>query len=47
GAFDAASGRIARGGHQQRRRRHQLLPALHALRDATGRITEGGLGYVC
>lgn len=27
-------------------RRH-LLPALHALQDRVGRVTEGGLGYVC
>ena len=42
-----ASGRIAYGGHAVRARRHLLLPALHALRDARGWITEGGLGYVC
>jgi NADH-quinone oxidoreductase subunit F len=30
-----------------RRRRHLLLPALHAVRDATGYISPGGLNYVC
>jgi NADH-quinone oxidoreductase subunit F len=29
------------------RRRRLLLPALHALQDRVGRVTEGGLGYVC
>ncbi len=47
GEFDAESGRIAFGGHGVRARRHLLLPTLHALRDARGWITEGGLGYVC
>ena len=45
--FDEASGRIAIGGHKARARRHLLLPALHALRDARGWLSEGGLGYVC
>ncbi|MEE8497306.1 MAG: NADH-ubiquinone oxidoreductase-F iron-sulfur binding region domain-containing protein [Acidimicrobiia bacterium] len=47
GEFDAESGRIAVGGHSARACRHLLLPTLHALRDARGWITEGGLGYVC
>jgi NADH-quinone oxidoreductase subunit F len=46
GDFDESSGRVAIGGRVQRERRHLLLPALHALRDATGWISEGGLGYV-
>ncbi len=46
-AFDEASGRIAVGGHATRARRHLLLPALHALRDSRGWISEGGLGYIC
>jgi NADH-quinone oxidoreductase subunit F len=29
------------------RRRAFLLPALHALQDAVGHVSEGGLGYVC
>ncbi|MCB9683887.1 MAG: NAD(P)H-dependent oxidoreductase subunit E [Alphaproteobacteria bacterium] len=32
---------------EARRLRAHLLPALHALQDRVGRITEGGLGYVC
>jgi len=47
GTFDERSGRVAFGGHAQRARRHLLLPALHALRDSRGWISEGGLGYVC
>ncbi|MEZ4523512.1 MAG: NAD(P)H-dependent oxidoreductase subunit E [Thermomicrobiales bacterium] len=35
------------GGHALRRNRHMLLPALHAVRDATGYISPGGLNYVC
>jgi len=42
----ALDGHIARGGHEQRARRHQLLPALHALTDRVGWISEGGLNYV-
>jgi len=40
-------GRIARGGHHARSRRDLLLPALHALQDRVGQITQPGLGYVC
>ena len=32
---------------EARRRRRLLLPALHALQDRVGRVTEGGLGYAC
>ncbi len=35
------------GGHALRRERDKLLPALHAIRDATGYISPGGLNYVC
>ena len=34
-------------GHDARLMRHLLLPALHAIRDATGYISPGGLNYVC
>jgi NADH-quinone oxidoreductase subunit F len=47
GARDASDGHVARGGHELREQRHLLLPALHALRDAIGWISEGGLTYVC
>ena len=35
------------GGHALRQNRDQLLPALHAIRDATGYISPGGMNYVC
>ena len=40
-------GHIARGGHEARGRRDMLLPALHALQDRVGRISQPGLNYVC
>jgi NADH-quinone oxidoreductase subunit F len=39
-------GRTAAGGRSTGRR-DLLLPALHALNDAVGWISKGGLGYVC
>src|SRR5919201_473283 len=39
--------RFAAGGHQARERRDLLLPALHAINDRIGWISEGALGYVC
>ncbi len=48
GARDSATdGHVARGGHEARGRRDQLLPALHALQDRVGQITQPGLNYVC
>ncbi|MEW5992136.1 MAG: NAD(P)H-dependent oxidoreductase subunit E [Chloroflexota bacterium] len=40
-------GHIARGGHEARSRRDLLLPALHALQDRVGQISQPGLNYVC
>src|SRR5690349_10326136 len=40
-------GHIALGGHEARGRRDLLLPALHALQDRVGQITQPGLNYVC
>jgi len=40
-------GHVATGGHAARSRRDQLLPALHALQDRVGRISQPGLNYVC
>lgn len=40
-------GRVSLGGHAARARRHLLLPALHAVRDATGAVSRGALGYIC
>ncbi|HEX2627347.1 MAG TPA: NAD(P)H-dependent oxidoreductase subunit E, partial [Candidatus Limnocylindrales bacterium] len=40
-------GHVALGGHEARGRRDLLLPALHALQDRVGQITQPGLNYVC
>jgi len=40
-------GHVARGGHEARSRRDLLLPALHALQDRVGHISQPGLNYVC
>src|SRR6185369_1818997 len=40
-------GHVATGGHVARGRRDLLLPALHALQDRVGQITQPGLNYVC
>jgi NADH-quinone oxidoreductase subunit F len=42
-----AEGHVARGGHEARSQRDLLLPALHALQDRVGGITQPGLNYVC
>jgi NADH-quinone oxidoreductase subunit F len=34
-------------GHASRAQRHLLLPALHAVRDAVGYVSPGGLNYIC
>jgi NADH-quinone oxidoreductase subunit F len=39
--------RVARGGHDVRDLRTQLIPTLHALQSGVGWISEGGLNYVC
>ncbi|HKW44844.1 MAG TPA: NAD(P)H-dependent oxidoreductase subunit E, partial [Candidatus Eremiobacteraceae bacterium] len=38
---------FAAGGRSVREQRHLLLPALHALADRVGWISEGGLNHVC
>ncbi len=43
----ATEGHVARGGHEARSRRDLLLPALHALQDRVGQISQPGLNYVC
>lgn len=40
------NGRVAYGGHSARASRHLLLPALHAVQDATGSVSRGALGYI-
>ncbi len=44
---DDTPGRTATGGRTASARRDLLLPALHALNDNVGWISEGGLGYIC
>ncbi|MER7665636.1 NADH-ubiquinone oxidoreductase-F iron-sulfur binding region domain-containing protein [Streptomyces sp. NPDC096193] len=39
--------RWARGGAAARERRDLLLPALHAVNDRVGRLSEGALDYIC
>jgi NADH-quinone oxidoreductase subunit F len=39
-------GHAARGGHEARSHRDLLLPALHALQDRVGQISQPGLNYV-
>src|SRR5919198_3862477 len=46
GSPEAFDGRVVRGGHEARARRTLLLPALHALQERVGWISEGGLNYV-
>jgi NADH-quinone oxidoreductase subunit F len=43
----AERGRVARGGHEARSRRHLLLPALHAVQARLGWISQGALNHVC
>jgi NADH-quinone oxidoreductase subunit F len=38
---------VGYGGKEQRDRRHLLLPALQALQERVGWISEGGFAYVC
>lgn len=40
------NGRVAYGGQQARAKRQMLLPALHAVQDATGSVSRGALGYI-
>ncbi|HEX6221269.1 MAG TPA: NAD(P)H-dependent oxidoreductase subunit E, partial [Acidimicrobiia bacterium] len=47
GADQAFNGRIVYGGHSARAQRHLLLPALHAVQDASGAVSRGALAYIC
>ncbi|MBV8164185.1 MAG: NAD(P)H-dependent oxidoreductase subunit E [Candidatus Eremiobacteraeota bacterium] len=47
GARTKADAQVALGGHTARNRRDQLLPALHAVNDRVGWISEGALNYIC
>ena len=43
----ARDGRSAHGGRAAREQRHLLLPALHAVQDRVGWVSEGALNYIC
>lgn len=43
----AVDGHAAVGGRSIRERRHQLLPALHAVQSSAGWISQGALNYIC
>jgi NADH-quinone oxidoreductase subunit F len=47
GVRQPTDGHAARGGHEARARRDLLLPALHAIQERIGWISEPALGYVC
>src|SRR4051812_18716497 len=40
-------GHAARGGHETRSRRSQLIPALHAVQSRIGWISQPALNYIC
>jgi NADH-quinone oxidoreductase subunit F len=43
----ATDGHAAHGGHAMRARRSELLPALHAVQDRLGWISQPALNYIC
>lgn len=47
GPEDGFDGRVVYGGHAAREQRHLLLPALHAVQDASGSVSKGALSYIC
>ncbi|MDX6548027.1 MAG: NADH-quinone oxidoreductase subunit [Gaiellales bacterium] len=47
GGERGSDGHSARGGHEAREHRHQLLPALHQVQSRIGWISPQALGYVC
>lgn len=47
GEFTIVDTRVAYGGHAARAQRHLLLPALHAVQDASGAVSRGALAYIC
>jgi NADH-quinone oxidoreductase subunit F len=47
GRDTATEGHAARGGHEARSRHDLMLPALHALQDRIGFISQPGLNYIC
>ncbi|HXV69765.1 MAG TPA: NAD(P)H-dependent oxidoreductase subunit E [Acidimicrobiia bacterium] len=47
GADQSINGRVVYGGRSARAQRHLLLPALHAVQDASGTVSRGALAYIC
>ncbi len=47
GARSERDGHVSFGGHDARKHRTQLLPALHAVNDRVGWISEGAINYIC
>jgi NADH-quinone oxidoreductase subunit F len=47
GAREPLDGHVAFGGRAARERRHLLLPALHAVQERVGFVSEEALDYVC
>ena len=47
GPVEQFNGRVAYGGHAARTQRHLLIPALHAVQDASGSVSRGALSYIC
>jgi len=47
GGTDEVEGRVSRGGHETRRLRTHLLPALHVVQERIGWISPGALNHVC
>ena len=47
GPIEPYDGRVVRGGHAARARRHLLIPALHAVQDVSGAVSKGALAYIC
>ena len=43
----SVDGHASRGGHEIRARRSRLLPALHAVQDRVGWISQPALNYIC
>lgn len=47
GPEEPFNGRVRYGGHSARAQRNLLLPALHAVQDASGAVSKGALSYIC
>ncbi len=47
GPPEAFNGRVVYGGHAARAKRQLLIPAHHAVQDASGSVSRGALAYIC